>query len=398
MLADWHAHYPMHVLVDLTPETSSELMRAKGQPTIRDRARALILRLANRIGNLPSWDGEYRVTPGKLRKGEVGLAMSVLFRPFAEMDLSKPYGAPPDRDYFKGLIEDLESVEKEVAGQDPSQIRMVTNRAQLDEAISAGATALVHAVEGGFHLGDTDAEIKANCETLKTRGVGYVTVAHLFFRQVATNANALPFIPDPVYRVLFPQCGRDRLTDRGETLVGSLVENRILVDISHMDPPAIRETLACMDRLDPGRTMPVVSTHAGFRFGRQRYMHGEEAVRGIAARKGVIGLIMAQHQLNDGLRRKRDRTETLEESLSVIFRHIDEIHLITGSYDNIALGSDLDGFIKPTMGGIEDIADLRKLEQPLRDTYGDENAEKMMWGNSLRVLQTLWPKEGPASR
>ena len=40
---------------------------------------------------------------------------------------------------------------------------------------------------------------------LAARGVAYVTLAHLFFRQVATNAPAIPFIPDRIYRLLFPQ-------------------------------------------------------------------------------------------------------------------------------------------------------------------------------------------------
>ena len=84
----------------------------------------------------------------------------------------------------------------------------------------------VHAVEGGCLLGDTPAEIEANCAELAERGVGYVTVAHLFFRQVATNANALPFAPDFVYDFLFPQRGKDRLTPRGEAVVREMASGQ----------------------------------------------------------------------------------------------------------------------------------------------------------------------------
>lgn len=316
--------------------------------------------------------------------------MSVLLGPFDEMDLDTHYAAPPEAGYFPHLTASIEAVEREVATQDRSQLRLVHDRAELDACIAAGATALVHAVEGGCLLGDTDAEIEANCAELAKRGVGYVTVAHLFFRQVATNANALPFMPDPVYDFFFPQRGKDRLTPRGEAVVRGLVENRILIDLSHMDPGGIWETFALLDEIDPDSEVPVISTHAGYRFGKQQYMCDEEILLQIKRRKGVVGLIMAQHQLNDGIRKKE--TTTLEESLQVIYTHIDKIAEITGGYEQVALGTDFDGFIKPTMGGLKDASDLRHLEAALREHYGDENAERMMFKNALGVLQRIWPK------
>src|SRR5215207_8598272 len=112
-----------------------------------------------------------------------------------------------------------------------------------------------------------------------------------------------------------------------------------------MRPDAVAETFALLDELDRDRTVPVISSHAGYRFGGQEYMHDEETVRQIQRRDGVIGLIMAQHQLNDGVRKKR--AKSLPESLEVIRRHIDEIARITGSHRHVAIGSDFDGFIKP---------------------------------------------------
>ncbi len=390
MIADLHSHYPMRVINDMDPETTARLMKTPG-PTIRDRIQALVLKIANRVGNYPSWDGTYRVTPETLREGGVGLAMSVLLGPFDEMDLDTYYAAPPEPGYFPHLIASLEAVEQEVATHDRSQLRLVHDRAELDDCLAAGATALVHAVEGGCLLGDTDAEIEANCAELARRGVGYVTVAHLFFRQVATNANALPFLPDSIYDFFFPQRGKDRLTPRGEAVVRGLVENRILIDLSHMDPAGIHETFALLDEIDPHSEVPVISTHAGYRFGKQQYMCDEEILLQIKHRRGVVGLIMAQHQLNDGIRKKRDYTKTLDESLEVIYAHIDKIAEITGGYGQIALGTDFDGFIKPTMGGLKTASNLKLLEAPLRKRYGDGDAERMMWTNALGVLQTLWP-------
>ena len=67
----------------------------------------------------------------------------------------------------------------------------------------------------------------------------------------------------------------------------------------------------------------------------------------------MVGLILAQHQLNDGLR--RTNTKTLAQTLDVLDRHIEAI-----GPDHVAIGSDLDGFIKPTIGGVESAADLRR--------------------------------------
>lgn len=389
MIADLHAHYPIRVIDGIDPDTAAKQMRKKGGATLGDRIRALVLRIANKIFNFPSWDGSYRITPEALREGNVRLAMSVQLGAFEEMDLSKPYAAPPDSTYFPKLLDAIEIVEREVATHPRDQLRLVHNRAELDECIAADATALVHAVEGGCLLGDTDEEIEANCAELARRGVGYVTVAHLFFRQVATNANALPFLPDSLYDLVFPQRGKDRLTPRGEAVVRGLVRNRILIDLSHMDPPGIQETIALLDEIDPAGEMPVISTHAGYRFGKQQYMCDEETLLQIKRRRGVVGLIMAQHQLNDGIRKKE--TTTLDESLEVICKHIDKIAEVTGGYEQVAIGTDLDGFIKPTTGGVETAADLRLVEEGLRARYGDEVAEKITWTNALGVLQKLWP-------
>ena len=134
----------------------------------------------------------------------------------------------------------------------------------------------------------------------------------------------------------------------------------------------------------------MISTHAGYRFGKQQYMCDEEILLQIKRRKGVVGLIMAQHQLNDGIRKKE--TTTLEESLEVICTHIDKIAEVTGGYEQIALGTDFDGFIKPSMGGLKDRGDLASLEAALIDRYGKENAERITWKNALGVLQRVWPK------
>ena len=387
MLIDLHAHYPMRVIDDLTPATAvKELRKVRHRPYLRDKFRALVVRFLAVFINMEHWWSDYRITVDGLRAGHVGVAFSVLYRPFEELDLSKRYAAAPESGYFPQLVGDLEDVEAEVGGYPEGTIRIAHDRAELDAGLAAGETTLVHCVEGGFHLGDTETEIAANVADLAHRGVAYITLAHLFYRQVATNAPAIPFLPDPLYRRVFPQPKNTGLTDRGVAAVRAMVEHGVLVDVSHMDEDAFSETMRLLDQIDGDAKVPVISSHAGYRFGKQVYMHSEEQVRAIARRDGVIGLIFAQHQLCEGLRK---HTSKLEESYAVLQRHIDEIHRITGSHRHVAIGTDFDGFIKPTLGGFEKSADLEPLEDRLRRDYGDDT-QLLCSENALRALRAVW--------
>jgi microsomal dipeptidase-like Zn-dependent dipeptidase len=257
---------------------------------------------------------------------------------------------------------------------------------ELDAALAAGKIALVHVVEGGFHLGPTPEAIDQAVTKLARRGVAYVILAHLFYRQVATNANALPFLPDRLYNWLFPQPD-EGLSELGRAAVRAMVREHVLIDMSHMGDKAVAATLALLDEIDPQREVPAFASHAGFRFGKQEYMFTEDTVRAVAARDGLIGLIFAQHQLLDGLRKE---TKTFDDSFEAICAHIDKIAEITGGYRNVGLGTDFDGFIKPTLSGLESSADLAKLEAALRAKYGDDAADAITSGNARRLLRNYW--------
>ena len=389
LVADLHVHYPMHLLAGDREASLQRMVKVRGRQGLGGKLQGSVLWVLSRLMNYRSWDAGPRVTLDFLAQGGVRVALSVLYSPFDEMDLDEPYGAKPEPGYFGRLVEQLEMVEAEVAG---SPDAVVVHRAiDLDGALAAEQVGLVHCVEGGFHLGATAQQVDENVTALAERGVAYVTLAHLFWRRVAANAPALPFLPDVVYRTLFPQDKGIGLSELGTAAVRAMYRERMLVDVAHMRPDSLEQTFALLDRLDreTGATPadhPVIASHSGYRFGGQVYLLDEAAVRKVAERDGVIGLIFAQHQLNDGVRRKN--TKTLEESLEVIERHIDRIHDITGSHRHVGIGSDFDGFIKPTMGGLERSSDLATLASALVARYGAVDAERLLAGNALRVLRT----------
>jgi microsomal dipeptidase-like Zn-dependent dipeptidase len=171
----------------------------------------------------------------------------------------------------------------------------------------------------------------------------------------------------------------------------------VLIDISHMRQAAIDETFALLAELDaqggnaPG-AYPVLATHAGFRFGDHSYMLSPETIGAVAARNGVIGLIMAHHLLNDGL---RDEPGDFATTLHSVRLHVGKLHDVTGSYENVGLGTDLDGFIKPMVGGIENASSLKHLAKALHTAF-PEHAEAILYGNALRALRAAYARRAEA--
>jgi microsomal dipeptidase-like Zn-dependent dipeptidase len=384
-MIDLHIHFPMRLLggVEAPRDVIEGMTKVRGRED--GKLRAAVLAIAARLLNFRDWDGSWRVTPQLLERGEVTIACSVLYRPFSEMDLDEPFAAPPESAYYPKLIELLDATEQEVERNGHVVVRTA---ADLQDA----RMRFVHCVEGGFHLGATPEQVTAHVHELADRGVLYITLAHLFWRRVATNAPALPFLPDALYNVVFPQEKGAALSELGEAAVRAMHERKVLVDISHMREDAIEETFALIEALDvqsgrDPRAYPVIASHAGYRFGGQQYNVSARTVARIAARGGVIGLIFAQHQITDGL--QRADTKTLDESIAILARHIEAI-----GPQHVALGSDLDGFIKPTLGGIETAADLKPLAAALRDRYPDQ-AEAMLEGNARRVIECRFATGAP---
>jgi microsomal dipeptidase-like Zn-dependent dipeptidase len=393
MIIDLHAHFPMHLDPE-GPRSALDAMRQKRRESLVDRLRAFILNLACRVDNYASFDAKPAVTLEHLREGRVDVVLSVLYCPFEEMDVSKHYGAPPDDAYFERLNDLADAVEDHLASPHArAEAALARNSDEIRAAVAAGKTAFVHAVEGGFHFGASKESIKRNVAAFAERGVAYITPAHLFYRAVATNAPALPFLPDALYKLIFPEPNTG-LTELGRALIEQMVESRILVDVTHMSEASMADTFELLARLDPARKVPVIASHMACRIGGLEYNLPKEWISHIAARGGVMGVILCDHFASDGLR--SHRTETFADSAAVLFRQIDTILEITGSSDHVALGSDLDGFIKPTLAELEGPGSFPRLQDALVARYGSADAEKFCSGNALRVLD-YWGKQRGAT-
>jgi microsomal dipeptidase-like Zn-dependent dipeptidase len=383
VLVDLHAHYPMHVIPS-EHSTTHERLKAWKKERFRAKLVALISHFANYEG--PSGD-DPSVTPELLAEGGVGVALSVLYLPFDEIDFSKDYGDPPDRVYLKNLLDQMTIVEEDAAAN-AGKVAIARTGKELRAVVDSGRTALVHCLEGGFELGPDVDRMADNVRQLKERGLAYITVAHLFYRGVATNAPALPFLPDWLYNLVFHQRRDEGLSPLGVALVEAMVANRVVIDITHMSDRATEHLFKVLEKLDPDRKVPVFATHGACRLGSEEYCMPDETIREVAARDGVIGLILCDHHMIDGVRRKQ--TERFEDSLEVLFAHIDHVHEVTGSFRNVGIGSDLDGYIKPALAGLGHMGKMKELQDALATKYGAADAEAICSGNALRVLESYW--------
>jgi len=138
----------------------------------------------------------------------------------------------------------------------------------------------------------------------------------------------------------------------------------------------------------------VLATHVACRHdpGGLEYNVTEETVGRIAARRGLVGLISGDHIVTDGYfprRRGKRRTGSFEESVDTLCRQIDQIHAWIGTHDRTGIGTDLDGFIKPTLAGIESTRDLARLEEEIVRRY-PADGENICSGNALRILDSYW--------
>jgi len=380
MLVDLHAHFPMHLLPDEQQRTHE-----RARTWWRRRRLAALVELISKFANYQGPGDTPSVTETLMREGDVGVTLSVLYQPFDEMDLTQSYGAPPRQSYFDDIVA-LHGTVEDYVGAHADTVAIAHSANELDTLLGSGVPVLIHAIEGGFQLGRDAEEVRSNVKALAGLGIAYVTVAHLFFRDVATNAPALPFLPDWLYNRVFPQTKGQGLTAIGHEVVEAMVDEGILIDITHMRTESIRDVFSLLDARDPAREIPLIATHMAYRFGGLEYCFDDETITGVAARGGVLGCILCEHYITSGL----SGVKAFEGSVDALCRHIDKVHELTGSYDHIGIGSDLDGYIKPALPGLEHQGRMAELQSALRARYGDVDAEKITSGNALRVLRAEW--------
>lgn len=277
----------------------------------------------------------------------------------------------------------MDEMERQVARTE--RFEVARSNAELDAALAAGRTAIVHTVEGGHVLGaglavdDLPGRV-ARLDQLAARGVASLTLVHFFPNQIAGQAEAIPAAQrsGPLCKIDTGVRLERGLTPIGRGVVERMVELRMIPDVAHCTPAARREVYELV-----ANRIPVVASHVGVQsMNPQPYNVDEQDMRAIVASGGVAGVIFMPYWL--------DRSDP-KDGLEAIWRTLETMHRWSGdSWRHVAIGTDFDGFTDPPDDC--DSAARLPLVRELLDRKGvsPADADAILGGNARRVLRAAW--------
>jgi microsomal dipeptidase-like Zn-dependent dipeptidase len=307
-----------------------------------------------------------------------------------------------DPTYFDATISMMDSIEQEATEYNDKYkpeklIKFAKNRNELIDVLAAKDIAMIHSVEGAHSLHgeecgkriedrlsgliDMEEEILQNLETLAARGIAYLTLAHFYPNQLVH-----PVFPYPTYGIKRSNwkklmAGWDMnkgLTTIGAKVVRRMMDLGVLIDIAHCTPQARREIYEIVG----DKKNCVLSSHTGcFEVNRDPYNLEDWELKWIADNGGVAGIIFMNYWLSP--------VDT-PLGMKYIEQTISHMRDVAG-VDVIGIGTDYDGFTDPP-DEMVDISELPRLTRYLAslERYSDDEIQKILGGNSLRLLTEGW--------
>lgn len=232
------------------------------------------------------------------------------------------------------------------------------------DARAQGKVAALLGIEGGHALERGDpAVVIERLTTFAERGVRYLGVLHF-------SRNALGY----------PAMGWGQDHSRGLTPLGCEVVDActrlgVIIDLAHINHRGFFDVI---DR----RPGPLFVTHTGVVGVTPQWRNIEdEQIRAIADSGGVVGVIFAPRFLG-------------QDGLDGVVAHLSHLVRVAGE-DAVGLGSDWDGFVRPSRD-LQSPADLPYLTQALlRAGFSATTIHKILGDNVLRVLDALPPRTPP---
>ncbi|MFQ5792556.1 MAG: dipeptidase [Acidobacteriota bacterium] len=223
------------------------------------------------------------------------------------------------------------------------KVRLATTPDTLRDHHRKNILSVFHGIEGAHALGTELCRVRE----LARAGVVFIAPVHLTDNEYGGSSS-----------------GSNRgLTELGRALVWEMNQNRVLVDLAHASRRTFEEALSLT-------TLPPVVSHVGARAVHDTWRNlDDEQIRTVAARQGVIGVMLAPPALS-----RPDLREAIQH-----LSHIVEV----GGEDVAALGSDFDGYVEAPI----DVAALPQLtELMLREGWREKRIRKILGENVLRVL------------
>jgi len=417
-----HVHYNEATVVDLHSHPSLKASLFHRNLSI-DNKRKFLMKLLGRA----FWPATTRTDFPKLEQGGVDTLLSTVYIPeqgwlndlpiMNALKYIKPGGwkklfVPS---YYDATMNSFDEMELQItqyaeAQKNPNSafkrpVTLVKNVAQLSEAIADESIAIIHSLEGAHSLQGDECgkimnnpseissagrrEVLKNLEDMHERGVAYLTIAH-FYPNCCVES---PCFPYPEYALKFAKWRRlmtfwdhtKGLTDLGEEIVEKMLDLGMLIDITHLTPPARARVFEIVE--SHGKTECVFASHLGVQGVNNDPLNlCDWELRWLADNGGTLGVIFMNYWLSP--------IDT-KLGMKYIIQTMNHIH-DTAGINTISIGTDFDGMTDPP-DEITDMSELPRLTRELvslreggKPRYSTEDLCKILGGNALRLLRGGW--------
>ncbi|HDH96752.1 MAG TPA: hypothetical protein ENF73_03385, partial [Proteobacteria bacterium] len=236
-----------------------------------------------------------------------------------------------------------------------------------DLAVENGRTGAFLGIDGAHALGDRLELV----ETYYRWGVRYITLVHF-----SSNAAAHPAQGWGSWRT------GAGLTEFGRAVIAECRRVGMMVDLAHINKTGFMEAARLIDG-------PFIVSHSGASaVARRRRLIDDEQLKAVADNDGVVGIISATYWTSG----------KLFDDVNAMIGQIDYVARTIG-IDHVCLGSDMDGFLWVTVRGIQGVEDYPLItEMLLRRGYSDEDVQKILGLNFLRVYRAVWDRADKRAR
>ena len=287
-----------------------------------------------------------------------------------------------------------------IAGRNPGKMMIVTNPAQLRQAVKQKKLGAMMGVEGGHMIEDNQNYL----DSFYKRGVRYMTLTWNNSTSWASSAKdeSQGTVPN----------AKKGLNDFGKQVVKRMNELGMMVDLSHVGEQTFWDAIglsskpviishSCVYRLCPvarnlkdeqiravGKNGGVIQVnfYSGFLDSNYRARAAAFKARHQGELDSLIGLKRPDYEISEFFSKKYPQeADTLRPPLSLLIDHIDYIVRMIGA-DHVGLGSDFDG-IDSAPRGLDGVQDFPKVtEALLKRGYSRQDVEKILGGNFVRVF------------
>lgn len=294
---------------------------------------------------------------GKLKKG--GLSAPV-FAAFSEGYYEKGQNIEKSLSESLSILNALYYTE----AKNRQDFRIVNRVDEILENFQAGRISGLASIEGAYFIDeDNYREILGQLRDLKIKILGF-------------NWNYSNYLGEGAGETYSDgeTASSGGLTDLGKVVLSEMEKLGLAIDVSHMN----EETFYGVAK---NTTNPIIASHSGaYAIRPHRRNLKDEQLEIIRQSGGLVGVVLCSNFLKEG------GGASLEDYMEHLNYIVDKIGI-----DHVGIGSDLDGTDLPL--DLKDSSEMGKIVELLRQKYSEDEVDKILYKNFLRVFRTIESNE-----